>query len=63
MRCSNNQWPRADNNQTIGIELDYQGVPEVDSSTANWVWKGDHVKTECPPPPPPWGPAVERGTP
>eukprot|EP00973_Karenia_brevis_P062036 8627172-Karenia_brevis.AAC.1 len=57
VRCSNDQWRQADNNPTIGIELDYQGVPEVDSSTANLVWRGDHVKTECPPPPPPWRPA------
>eukprot|EP00973_Karenia_brevis_P003270 449852-Karenia_brevis.AAC.1 len=63
MRCSNNHWPQADNDPIIGIELDYQGVPEVDSSTAKLVWKGDHVKTWCPPPLPPWRLAVERGTP
>eukprot|EP00973_Karenia_brevis_P012052 1636247-Karenia_brevis.AAC.1 len=57
MRCPDHQWPQADNNPSIGIELDYQGVPEVDSSTANLVWRGEHVKTECPPPPPPWRPA------
>eukprot|EP00973_Karenia_brevis_P035605 4911188-Karenia_brevis.AAC.1 len=63
MRCPDNQWPQADNNPTIGVELNYQGVPEVDSQTANLVWRGEHVKMECPPPPPPWRPAVERGTP
>eukprot|EP00973_Karenia_brevis_P037742 5206292-Karenia_brevis.AAC.1 len=63
MRCPNNQWPQADNNPTVGVELNYQSVPEVDTSTANLVWKGEHVKTDCPPPPPPWKPAVERGTP
>eukprot|EP00973_Karenia_brevis_P005177 711303-Karenia_brevis.AAC.1 len=44
----------------IGVELDYQGVPDIDSSTANLVWKGEHVKMECPSHPPPWRPAVER---
>eukprot|EP00973_Karenia_brevis_P047039 6529281-Karenia_brevis.AAC.1 len=63
MRCPNNQWPQADNNPTIGVELDYQSVPEVDTRTAKLVWKGEHVKTHCPPPPPPRKPAVERGTP
>eukprot|EP00973_Karenia_brevis_P015524 2124071-Karenia_brevis.AAC.1 len=57
MRCPNNQWPQAVNHPTIGVELHYQGVPEIDSQTANLVWHGEHVKVECPPPPPPWTPA------
>eukprot|EP00973_Karenia_brevis_P036105 4978437-Karenia_brevis.AAC.1 len=63
MKCPDNLSPQADNNPTIGIELDYQGVPEVDSHTANLVSKGEHVRMERPPPPPPWKPAVDRGTP
>eukprot|EP00973_Karenia_brevis_P074816 10397685-Karenia_brevis.AAC.1 len=63
MRCPNNQWPQADNNPTIGVELDYQSVLEIESSTANLVWTGEHVQIHGPPPPPPWKPAVERGTP
>eukprot|EP00973_Karenia_brevis_P043941 6085205-Karenia_brevis.AAC.1 len=63
MRCPHQQWPQPDNNPTVGVKLHYQSVPEMDTKTANLVWKGEHVKTTCPPPPPPWKPAVERGTP
>eukprot|EP00973_Karenia_brevis_P037178 5125539-Karenia_brevis.AAC.1 len=48
MRLDMNNWPQANDNHTIGNELDYQGVPEVDSITANMVWKGEHVTTDCP---------------
>eukprot|EP00973_Karenia_brevis_P026256 3621711-Karenia_brevis.AAC.1 len=58
MRCPNNQWPQADNKPTIGVELQYQGEPQIDSQTAHLVWNGEHVRVECPPPPPPpWTPA------
>eukprot|EP00973_Karenia_brevis_P049366 6848310-Karenia_brevis.AAC.1 len=61
MRCRH--WPQPDNNPTVCIELNYQSVPEVNTTIANLVWKGE-VKTECPPPPPPpWRPAILRGTP
>eukprot|EP00973_Karenia_brevis_P071039 9869508-Karenia_brevis.AAC.1 len=62
-RCANNTWPQADNNPTIGVELDFQTTPEVDTTIAHMVWRGEHVHIDCPPPPPPWTPAVARGTP
>eukprot|EP00973_Karenia_brevis_P015665 2143654-Karenia_brevis.AAC.1 len=55
-------WPQANNNPTIGIEVNYQIQPEVDTTVAMMVWNG-HVQTECHPPPPPWTPAVRRSTP
>eukprot|EP00973_Karenia_brevis_P002545 347835-Karenia_brevis.AAC.1 len=61
MRCQ--QWPQPDNNPTVGVALNYQNVPDLDNTTANLVWKGDPIITKCPPPPPPWRPAVARGTP
>eukprot|EP00973_Karenia_brevis_P053929 7490340-Karenia_brevis.AAC.1 len=63
MRCVNNIWPQADNILTIRIELDYQTTPEVDTTTAHMVRRGEHVNTHCPPVPPPWTQAVARGTP
>eukprot|EP00973_Karenia_brevis_P040214 5554525-Karenia_brevis.AAC.1 len=63
MRCQHQQWPQPDNNPTVGVELNYQSVPEVDTTVANLVCRGEHVNTNCPPPPPPWTLAVERGTP
>eukprot|EP00973_Karenia_brevis_P021160 2909383-Karenia_brevis.AAC.1 len=63
MRCQQQHWPHPDNNPTVGIESISQSVPEVDTTTANLVWKGEPVTTSCPPPPPPWRPAVEMGTP
>eukprot|EP00973_Karenia_brevis_P082498 11434981-Karenia_brevis.AAC.1 len=63
MRCPQQQLPQPSNNPTLGVELNYQSVPEVDTIIANLVWKGDLVATECPPPPPPWKPTVARGTP
>eukprot|EP00973_Karenia_brevis_P019818 2716978-Karenia_brevis.AAC.1 len=62
MRCADGTWPQADNNPTVGVELNYQTLPEVDTTTALQVWNG-HVETHCPPPPPPWAPALERSTP
>eukprot|EP00973_Karenia_brevis_P070754 9835333-Karenia_brevis.AAC.1 len=57
MRCHQQRWPQPNNNPTVGIELNYQIGPEVDTTTANLVSKGDPVTTSCPPPPPPWRPA------
>eukprot|EP00973_Karenia_brevis_P001229 168192-Karenia_brevis.AAC.1 len=55
MKCQ--QSPCPDNNTTIGIELNFQTQPEVDTTVADLVWTHGPVLTNCPPTAPPWKPS------
>eukprot|EP00973_Karenia_brevis_P002079 281489-Karenia_brevis.AAC.1 len=55
MKC--HQWPCTDNNPTIGIELNYQTQPEIDTKVADLVWTHGQVLTNCHPIAPPWQPS------
>eukprot|EP00973_Karenia_brevis_P087943 12196897-Karenia_brevis.AAC.1 len=46
-------WPAPDNNPTMGAQLDYQAVPEVDTTIADQVWQQGHVTADKVPPPAP----------
>eukprot|EP00973_Karenia_brevis_P014603 1993918-Karenia_brevis.AAC.1 len=43
MECQH--WPCPGNNPTIGITLDYQTLPERDTTVADLVWNEGPVKT------------------
>eukprot|EP00973_Karenia_brevis_P007517 1017314-Karenia_brevis.AAC.1 len=57
------EWPCGSNNLTLGINLEYQTTPNRDTSVADKVWMDSHVKTDCPPPPPPWYANINRQMP
>eukprot|EP00973_Karenia_brevis_P053279 7405813-Karenia_brevis.AAC.1 len=56
------KWPQATNNPTLGIHLDYQAPPTVDTIEEVEVWDSQ-VTIVGRPPPPPWTPAIARSTP
>eukprot|EP00973_Karenia_brevis_P050500 7009808-Karenia_brevis.AAC.1 len=43
-------WPSPENNPTIGIQLDYQTVPESDTTIADQVWLQGQVTYDRVPP-------------
>eukprot|EP00973_Karenia_brevis_P088024 12208796-Karenia_brevis.AAC.1 len=46
-------WPAPDNNPTIGVQLDYQTTPEINTAIADQVWlQGQFITDPIPPPPP-----------
>eukprot|EP00973_Karenia_brevis_P048211 6692133-Karenia_brevis.AAC.1 len=61
MKCQ--EWPCPGNNPTIGITLDYQTVPERDTTVADKIWNEGPVKTKVQPPPPPWHLPADRQMP
>eukprot|EP00973_Karenia_brevis_P046052 6378715-Karenia_brevis.AAC.1 len=44
-------WPVPDNNPTIGVQLDYQTIPQIDTTLAEKVWLHGPVSSTPPPPP------------
>eukprot|EP00973_Karenia_brevis_P062948 8750085-Karenia_brevis.AAC.1 len=52
MKCQH--WPCPGNNSTIGITLDYQTLPERDTTVADLMWNEGPVKTAQILTPPSW---------
>eukprot|EP00973_Karenia_brevis_P013375 1815966-Karenia_brevis.AAC.1 len=50
MKCQ--QWPCPGNNPTIGITLDYQTLPERDTTVADFMRSEGPIKTTYAPSPP-----------
>eukprot|EP00973_Karenia_brevis_P014693 2004638-Karenia_brevis.AAC.1 len=45
------EWPAPDNNPTLGAQLEYQAVPEIDTTIADHVWQQGHITVDKVPPP------------
>eukprot|EP00973_Karenia_brevis_P096236 12431312-Karenia_brevis.AAC.1 len=52
MKCQ--QWPCPGNTPTIGIELEYQTLPERDTTVADLMWMAGPVRSTYAPAPSIW---------
>eukprot|EP00973_Karenia_brevis_P024483 3377984-Karenia_brevis.AAC.1 len=45
------EWPAPSNKPTLGIQLEFQTIPEIDTANADHVWQQGQVTVDIVPPP------------